>query len=502
MKAAIAGAAIAIAHVAAFATLASHARGTELAVTLRAPGSRDGDVPAAIADRVRVEREPDAPGLRRTRWRVEYRGGIEREVGATELVGPAQRARGACSGRVVVGQRMLDELAPIATRLVDDELRGTSIFGLGAYEHTSELTLRWARAETHPFDAALLGDGGAPHGYVRAMATIAFERVRVPIVLALIPERAAGRDELRFRVEVHAELAFGNRALQWLSDKLPVDRVASRLAGHELDAMLVTTLAPPPPIELPDGQSLRFTYCDGALEVADGAWGALPFGVAFDAANAIAPPHVAPGPPRPPPANTAIALDLDIDALNALLFELWRTRWLDRRLADAHLDRAFADDPTVAQFLSVRIGAPTLALPPVVEPAGDHLRLAADARVPIRDGDAQTVGRVFGAFELRMPDQIHAAPLELACERGGGDRTALVPCYADLVAGVAARGPDFDATLAREFTALVRAIFADQKLSLDGVPVALAIHGAALSLAPGARGVHVDLDAGLAIPGE
>ena len=479
MKAAL-GIAIVVANLAAFAAIEQHdGEGTELVVDLR-----DGSVPAAIAHRVQHDVEPDAPGLRRTRWRVEYRGGHVRAVGATALVGPFQEP-GACTGRVVVGQKLLDTLAPITAKLVERELAGTHILGLGSFVRVEGATLRWARLEAHPYDAALVA--GA-RGYVRATATVRFERVAVPITIVLAPIRDGAK--LRFRVGVHAELRFANRVIEWLNEKLPTDELASKLAGEELDAMLVTTLAPPPPVELGDGQALRFTYCDGPIEVQDGAWGALPFAVAFDGS----PVHFAPGTRVAPRADTTLALDLDVDALDAMLLELWRTRWLDRRLAEAGLDRAFAEDATVAQYLSVRVGSPTLALPPVLEPAGDHLRLAADARIAIRDGDVATTARLFGALELRFPARVQLAPLELACER---TPTTLVPCYADLVAGLAARSDELDGVLATRFAELVRQIFAGRRLAVGDVPVALGVRGATLELAPGARGVHVELDAEL-----
>jgi len=486
VKAAL-GIAIVVANLAAFAVIEQRSTGVELAVEL---SGRSGTVPAAIADRVEIRAELPAPGLRRTRWSIEYRGGHVREVGATALVGPFQAA-GACSGRVIVGQKLLDALAPVIATIVKRQLAHTEIFGLGAFERVDGTTLRWARVETHLLDAALVGQ--APDGYVRATATVQFERAAVPLTIVLVPVRDAAK--LRFRVAVHGELRFASRVLEWLSEKLPTDQLVSQVASEELDSAIITTLAPPPPIELGDGQALRFTYCDAPVEIHDGAWGALPFAVAFDGG---APVHVAPGPRLAPRADTTLALDLDVDALNAMLFELWRTKWLDRRLAEAGLERRFADDATVAQYLSVRVDAPTLALPPVVEPAGDHLRLAADARIAIHDGDASTIGRVFGALELRfpadVPGSVKVSPLELACERGP---TTLVPCYADLVAGLAARSGDFDGALGRRLAELVERIFAGQRIAVDDVPAAIEVHGATLALAPGARGVHVELDAEL-----
>jgi hypothetical protein len=477
------GLAIVVANVVAFAAIERRSGGTELAVELH--GGRNGS--ANIADRVVVAAEPDAPGLRRTRWRVTYRGDHVREVGATALDGPAQTS-GDCSARLVVGQALLDRLAPMVGELVTEQLADASIIGIGHFVRVEHPTLRWARFETHLYDAQLLGAEGARDGYVRATATVRFEHAASSIVIALIPDRAE-----HFRIAVRADLELQNRVLEWLSEKLPTAEVASKLAARELDGAIATTLEPPPPVDLGDGQTLRFVYCDAPIEVHDGEWAALPFGVAFEATS-IAPPHFAAGPRAAPRAGTMIALDLDVDALDAMLFELWRSGWLDRRIAEAGLDRTFARDATVAQYLSVRVGSPTLALPPVLEPAGDHLRLAADARIAIRDGSTTTVGRLFGTLALVLPSAVTLAPLELACER---TPTTLVPCYADLVAGLAARSGDFDGVLAERFTELVRQIFGDRRLGVGDVPVALHVRGATLALAPDGRGVHVELDADL-----
>jgi len=67
MKAAV-GALIAAAHAAAFAGLAAHCRGTELAVDLPGPPASpalalDGALPPALAQRIAVEDSAPGPGL-------------------------------------------------------------------------------------------------------------------------------------------------------------------------------------------------------------------------------------------------------------------------------------------------------------------------------------------------------------------------------------------------------------------------------------------------------
>ena len=508
MKALI-GIAIVAAHAAGFAALAARSGGTDLAIDVASPLASPnfaltGTVPPAIAARVVTRIDTAAAGLRRARWSVAYRGDFTREVGATQLVGPFQDPDApACSGRVVVGQTLLDDghtgpttIAGAMASLIDAELRGESIFPIGKYQRLEHLALRWAQLDQHFYDRGLLGPLGAPNGYVRVSATIVFQRVSVPLVIALVPERAG--DKLHFRVAANAALAFDNRALQWISDKLNGDRLATRLANRQIDDVLVTTLAPPPPFDLGGGQTLRFTYCNGPIEIVEGAWGALPFAVAIGRVPGVPsmlPPHFEPALHPAPRATTTLAIDLDLDALDAILFELWRTGWLDRQLAVAGLDRRFNADPIVTEYLSVRLSPLRLALPPVIDADRGQLRLAADARVAIAEDEHQvTIGRLFGALDFHFAPSglgVDLGALELACERTS---TTLVPCYADLVAALRDRGADFHGALTDAFAALLGAVFGNRRLDATGLPAELVIRGASPSLAPEARGLHLDLD--------
>ncbi len=498
---ALVGFAIVALHAAGFVALASRSGGTELAIELRAPLSIDGSPPDAIADRVTSTLEP-GPGLARRRWSITYRGGHTRTVGATELGGPFQDpAAPPCSGRVIVGQRLLDEgVAPAMAKALDDELRGMRVVGVGDYMRLDDLQLRWAQLEVHLLDRALVGE--APHGYLRATADVVFERARVPIVLALVPEPAGAT--LGFRIAAKAELALDNRVLQWLSDELGGDWLASRVARHELERAVSATLAPPPPFDLSDGQQLQFSYCDGPVEITEGTAGALPFAVAIHGARDVLPPRMPAATYTPPSPTTTLALDLDLSALDAMLYELWRTGWLDRRLAEVGLDRRFNADPLVTEMLSVRLSPLALALPPVVS-AGAHgsLRLAAEARLSIADGDSATFGRAYGALEFKfikvnadspLPISVDLGALELACERGP---TTLVPCYADLVVALRDRGADFHGALTDAFAQLLAKIFVERRLGAAGLPAELAIRGVAPRVLGSPPTLRLELDAAI-----
>jgi hypothetical protein len=526
------GLALAAAHAAGFVALTARCRGTELAVDVAGPPAApalalQAALPTALAGRVAVD---DTAGpLHRRRWTVRYRGGIERSVGAVQLVGPFQDPDAArCVGRVVVGQRLLDDgragpgtIAAAMRRALEAELRGEEVLGAGALVRIDGFALRWAELGHHPEDRApvedAIGEPGAAVGYVRASATLVFERVTVPVIVALVPAPPSpGAGELRFQIAARATLAFDSRALQWLSDRLGGDRLATQIARRQAAGALITAFAPPPPFALPGGQTLRFTYCGEPPRIVEGDHGALPFGIALGRARdpRILPPHLDPIPRAAPPPSTRLAIDLDLDALNALLYELWRGGLLDRRLADAGLDRRFNTDATVAALLSLRLSPLQLTLPPVVTAAPGGLRLSAEARVAIHDGASVTAGRLWGGLDFRFapssgaavePVAVDLGELELSCERGAPAAAAaavtLVPCYSDLVAALRGRTHEFHGALTAGFTQLISDIFVG-RITAAELAADLVIRGVAPSVAStGTRAtLHLQLDAAVAAP--
>lgn len=462
------GLAIVAAHAAAFAYLVAHCHRDELAV-------ENG---RANTDRAVVVDDPPGPGLHHKRWTVAYRGGFERFVGVARLDGPYQDGK-ACTGRIVVGERLLAQIGSGIKKQLVEELRGESIFGIGDFVKVDDFALRWAELANHPDDADMIGK--APHGYIAVQATIEFERASVPIHLALIPDSGQ-----KFRIAARAELAFDNRVLQWVSNRLRGDKLATRLARRQIDDAIATTLAPPPPFPIGDGAQLQFTYCDEPPEIREAAYGALPFAVVTKAGVV---PRFGPGPRVAPTRDTTLALDLDLDALNAMLYELWRVGYLDKRLADAGLDRRFNDDATVQEFLTLRITPVTLALPPVISPGP---RLSAEARTTI----SGTVGRIWGGLDFHFANGtlgVDLGALELSCER---TPTTLVPCYSDLVAQIRGRGADIHGALTSALLKLLSDIFVDRRVAIAGMPGELVVRGATPS-APDGRVFHLDLDAAL-----
>lgn len=486
------GFAVVLAHAVGFVALAARCHGTELAIDTSAADP----VPAALADRVTIADDaPPGPGLHHQRWSVMYRGGFERAVGAAEMRGPFQDpAAATCTGRIVVGQKLLDQIAVEMKKQIEAEMAGEGIVGIGDFERVRDMSLRWAKLETHYEDIAAVGE--APDGYVRAAVRLGFSRIDVPVVIALVPNRAS--KELTFRMVTYAQLAFGNTALQWVSDKLGGDKLATRLVRRQIDGLLVTALAPPPPFELPGGETLRFTYCGEPAQIFENVSGALPFAVEIHKnGKNILPPKRGKA-KRAIIANDAtVALDLDLDALNAIMYELWRTGFLDKQLAQAGLDKAFNEHPVVQELLTIRMSPVTLAQPPTLAPANGKLRMSADARVTITDATSKTTGRIWGGLDFAFapsgvaPAAVDLGALELSCERTA---VILVPCYAELVDTIRGNGAEFHGALTQAFAKILDDLFVERHLGASELPAELVIDKAVPQVTQAGQNASLHLD--------
>ena len=186
------GIGVVAAHAIAFFAVVPSFRTTDLRIdippALSVGPEPAGTLPDELEDRV-VHELLGTAGLRHARYSVTYRGGFTRSVGVSGLVGPFQDpAKPACTGRVVVGQKLLDDgtagpatIAGEIKRTLAAELDGESFTGIGKFEGVDEVSLRWAQLAGHPEDWGTVEE--APHGYVRATAKLKFDRLDVPLVL-------------------------------------------------------------------------------------------------------------------------------------------------------------------------------------------------------------------------------------------------------------------------------------------------------------------------------
>ena len=457
-----------------------------------------------LLDGVRAHEDDDgaAPGLVRHRWRQRYRGGVERAVGRVRLLGPFQDvAAPPCGGRLAVGQRLLDDghagpgtVAAVLARELSAALADVDNVAAGPFRKLTKLELRWTTRAEQPFELNLFPASALrapiPTGYLRASAIARFARVDVPIVVGALPRIDGGA--LGFTVAVRARLDFGNRVLDWINANVGGDDVVSRIANGQLDASLLAALGPPPPLELPGGRTLIVELCgDQPVEIVGGSHAAVPvrwrLGGPVEAdGRAIRPPAHGPIAWPPPDPGAALTLDLDLDGLNGLGYELWRTGYLDELLTSLDLPRRFNDDPLVRDLLSLRLAPLRLALPPTLSTGpGDRLRLALAVAVDLHDGALITPALAWGLVDVGLGAAASTSPsitaavdvagLELSCEPSPG---LLEPCYGRVVAAVRDSTTDVHAAIADALGGALTDLFVDRRLSADGSPATLAITGA------------------------
>ncbi len=472
------GAGLVAAHAAVFPLMLHHCGREPLTVRVTAPPAApaltvDAALPSGIYDRVvtRIDGTPAqlatarvAPGLHHVDWTVGYRGGFERSAGLTQLVGPFQDAAAPpCSVRLIIGQTFLDggpgSVTTLARRVIEEQLRGFEQWPIGSFRGVDALSIRWSDRR-----------GGS----LLVEVTLRFSRGKVPLEVDIVPHLRPGYWDIddpaggvALKAYAKANLDLDSRIYQWLADLFDAEKIAGATAEDEVIYALRGAFRPPPPVPLPGGRKLVFAYCPHQeIEVAAGRYAAVPLQLRIDGGVGDVHP-ISFGPPEgaPPPISDApISLEFSLDAVNAVLFYLWHTGYLDQQLDAAGVDQRFNADSAVKDLLSIRIAGVSLALPPTASPGSDSGRsftLAASADLTIRDGATETPAHAFATvgFDVTggkavdgdaLVAQLTLGQLALTCEPKPG---LLAPCYGDLVAEMAGRADALNGELTRLFTA-------------------------------------------------
>jgi hypothetical protein len=509
----VVGIALFAVHAAALPLVIKTCKRDALVVKIDAPSSADrlvidAELPASIGDDVRVELNGTlrkkglgkvGAGMHRVEWSMQYRGGFERRVGWTQLVGPFQAAATApCSTRVIINQSVLDDgsaspgtIAHMVTTQIETELDGFSQFGIGDFTRVQNVRVLWQSAEQLEQSGWMkkmkdpIADGAMVGGWVLVKLTIVFDRVDVPVEVAVVP--VISEDELTMAAAIEAKLDVGNRVLQWVADLFRADWFATKIASRELDNAIIETLGAPPPLELPGGRELRFRYCPHEpIVVVPAEYASLPIVVEFSEKDGLRPIALGSVRPREHVKTTApLSIELELDALNALLFELWQSGFLDEQLDAAGVEERFNSEPIVADMLSLRVEDIALALPPTVWHAGASggFKLGAEATLTLLDGDTPTPGRVFstvgfhfvGKDTTEIAAKLRLEDLALTCEPVPGE---LHPCYGDLVDAMRSRSDELHGELTRLFTEYFNKLVLNQQLGSDIDPTRFTIERA------------------------
>jgi hypothetical protein len=451
-----------------------------LEVRVRAPRAAPqlsvaAEIPAGVHEAVTVEVDgvPTVlgaavvgPGMHRVEWSARYRGGFERRVGLTQLVGPFQDPqKPPCSVRLLVGQAFLDDgnaspgtVADVARRVLDQELDGFGRWPIGDFEKVAGLSLTW----------------GATALVIKAEAQ--FSRGTVPVTVMAKPALVDGK--LEIEIDVDAEVDFDSRVYDFIADLINAEVIANRSAEREIRGALAEAMQPPPPVELPGGRRLVFDYCaDQDIEIEPRSYAGVPLSMHIEGALPdILPVTFGALPPgRAVALDAPIALEFSLDAINAVLYYLWHTGFLDQELTAAGVDARFNEDSLVQEMLSIRIGGIRLSLPPTAAVGGVNaptFDLSAEATLQIRDGEQVTQARAFSTigfdFATTHGTELVAAltlrDLDLTCEPEPG---LLRPCYSDLVAEVQRRPDELHGELTRLFTREFRDIVLGQRIGTE-----------------------------------
>ncbi|HTM19816.1 MAG TPA: hypothetical protein VL172_04890 [Kofleriaceae bacterium] len=511
------GALLVAAHAALLAPLLAHCRRSTLEVRVRAPRaaaalSVAAEIPAGVHEEVTVEVDGApvdlaqarvGPGLHRVEWSARYRGGFERRVGVTQLVGPFQDPQQPpCSVRLLVGQALLDDgrgspgtIADVARRVIERELDGFERWPIGEFRRIGKLELAW----------------GATALVIHAEAE--FSRGKVPLTVMGYPQLVDGA--LAVDIDVDADVDFDSRVYDFIADLINAEVLANRTAEREIRGALAEAMRPPPPVELPDGRRLVFDYCAGAaIEMQPRSWVSVPLSMRIERGNGAADPAadvlpvtLGPLPGGDPaalaPLDAPIAIEFSLDAINAILYYLWRTDFLDQQLTAAGVDDRFNTDSTVQEMLSIRISGIRLSLPPTAAPGpagGPTFDLGAEATLQIHDGATVTPARAWSTIGFDFATtggtdlvaKLTLRDLALTCEPEPG---LLRPCYDDLIAEVRRRPDDLHGELTRLFTRQFRDIVLGRRIGTDDSPADFHIDRATIHAAahPPTGVVRVDL---------
>lgn len=527
------GAALFGAHVLGFPTLIDRVGGDGLQIRSEAPRIGDtldmsGTWPEHLGDRVKVEVRPgglsaDGPGMHRIEWSVRYRGGFERRVGRTQLTGPFQDlAAPPCALRLVLGQRFLDgidhgqrrsnsqksvrkgapgrlddlletlidepqpgSLAHLIASMVQEQMDDFDQWPIGEFRGIGGVRMRWVRTEDIDDGKlraaiALAGQKAAAKtpvgGVLRTLLSLKFEDGNVPVWISIVP--VIGPSGLSLSANVRAEVDLDSWFYQWIADLFDGDDLATSTAKNELDYALASALGLPPPIELGRGHRLRFAYCDSEpIDVVTGRYAAIPIRLVHETTTGSAPILFGPAVrDRPLDMPAPMAIEFELDAMNGILNELWRSGFLDQALAELSLAERFNQDPLVRELLSVRILDVKLAMPPTLwqsaRPSPD-LFLGVEADIAISDRGQVTPAHLFGAvgigFRTGASDtplvaELTLSELSLTCEPEPG---LLTPCYNDLVQAFRDRAGDIHGELSQRFTALYNRIVVGRRIDLQ-----------------------------------
>lgn len=495
-------------HVALFPTIVSCAHREDLRVTVPiASGAlviadghvpEDGVVPKSIAGRTAlwIDGAPAtgkrlAPGVHREEWQVQYRGGFTRRVGRTILAGPLQDPKHPpCGIWLTITQPLIDGLAQLLSARIADSLSGR--FG---FQGVDSLDMHFSDS-----------GGGALVTIIDLRFRLGVLEVKVWITPRLDGGTLALDSHTEATVTIRNKIARG--AVQLFRQQDRLDDYATQAAASEVEkavSPLQAMFAVPPPVPLGGGRALTLSYCkDAAIVIETRKRASIPLSLdGYPDALGMQPILLASA-YTPPPYEAPVSLDLDLNAVNAILHHVWASGYFDEILAKQHLESWFNEQDVVRDLLTIRAGGLRLTLPPTLEPnhgpgaLAHPLTLSTEAGLIITDEGVlpflRTPARVFGRVDLAIAPSPSADghivtdlalhDLALTCEPAPG---RLEPCYASLVDQAKDNAGDLDAPVAHALATWLEKLVVGQQFGGESGSPHFTVKGARLSIRPDAK---------------
>lgn len=457
----------------------------------------------------------DGPGgMRRFRASARFGARAPMVIDVPQVVGPFQDVSALpCAVRVTVPPAFIDDgvattaaatagtrpatVAAMVHYLLEKELSGQAFWPLGEVVSIGRVTIELGDGTSSGADldklaavAAARVNAPADVGSLGVRVTIALGRARIPIRVAVVPYPSDG--QLAFAIELRAEIDFDYRVLNWAADLAGADKQLTKIIRKAFDEAIGTVLAPPPALAF-GAHSIDLVYCEqDPVRIRADTGISVRFAVPFTQGKSAQAPVQIDGDLAPTPASGSTSpaavetsIDVNLDALNALLYEGWRTGTLDRELAAAKIVDAFNDHPLVQSLLSVRALALELELPPILGRgvSKDTLEVAVASTVQLGDDGRRTTGRLVGAATIaaRTPQfsgsaesllEVEVAHASFSCER---EVSRWRPCYSLITSAALDNASAIGDAISAALSSWLRELFVDQRILVTPGDDALSI---------------------------
>ncbi|MBT8493903.1 MAG: hypothetical protein KJO07_12695 [Deltaproteobacteria bacterium] len=369
-----------------------------------------------------------ATGLRHLEWTETYQGGFSRSVGMTILQGKSRAPNlPVCGIDLFIGEQLLvrnsgPSPAMVVRRQIEEALAGFSQWPVGKFS-SAEVELRLAETKSLPLyllRAKISRDfGGQSRPYLHVGIQVELSKASVPVVVAVVPYLEAGA--VRARAYVQARVEAQGLVARALVDLFDGSRTATSEVQDQLETVLEELVARPPVLRIGDTDIPVVLCPDRDLELVEG-YLRVPLATAGPNDSML---MTFPVPEQRPKVGGDIALSVDLQAANALVRRLWRSKEIERAMIAELPNLALSD------FLTLGVRIVELSFPPTIEIANGQLTVAAAIGIEITDQGKRSPAELFVRASSALTDgaslgwTTRLAHLDVSCRDG----ERLLSCY-------------------------------------------------------------------------